>query len=321
MKPDSTANPVLSLLASLSDPTRVRMLRVLESHELLVREVADVFQLPQSTVSRNLKVLADAGWIAARNVGTATLYRMYRDDLDQAARDLWSVVRRQLDQTPESLDDSRRLALVLSERRLDSKAFFGQVVGEWDAVRTRLFGSSFTARALLSLLPRHWTIADLGCGTGNASALLAPHAERIIAVDSSDAMLAAARDNLRAAQNINFLTGDLERLPLKDNSVDAAVCLLVLHHIPDPAQALKEMRRILRTTNSGGGGGVALIVDMVEHDRKEYRQTMGHKHLGFSPDTITRMLKSAGFSYSSIQLLPTDPEAKGPGLFAATARV
>jgi ArsR family transcriptional regulator len=317
-KPQSRGLPLAQVLASLSDTVRVRMLRVLEAQELLVKEVADVFQLPQSTVSRNLKVLADAGWVSSRSAGTATLYRMYRDDLDPAARELWSVVRRQLDETPEALDDSRRLAVVLADRRLDSKAFFGQVVGEWDAVRTRLFGSSFTARALLSLVPRRWTVADLGCGTGNASALLAPHVERVIAVDSSEAMLSAAKANLAGAKNVEFVAGELESLPLRKASVDAAVCMLVLHHVADPAAALRHMRRILRDDRAGG---LALIVDMREHERKEYRQSMGHKHLGFAPHAMERLMRDAGFARTEVQLLPGDPEAKGPGLFAATGRM
>lgn len=317
MKRPAAQVPIAVLIDGLSDPIRLRMLRILEQEELAVGEVASVLRLAQSTVSRHLKVLSDARWVIGRNAGTATLYRLVPDDLEPAARELWRPVREQL-AGPEYDEDSRRLAGVLAARRMDSQAFFGRIAGEWDHVRARLFGSEFTARALLALLPRHWVIADLGCGTGNASEVLAPHAERIIAIDASEAMLDAARKRLDRATNVEFLAADLARLPLPDASVDAAVCFLVLHHIEEPVAAVRQMHRILRTDRAGG---VALIVDMVEHDHKEFRHTMGHKHLGFSADAMEGMLRAAGFRQVEVSLLPIDPDAKGPALFAATARL
>jgi ArsR family transcriptional regulator len=294
------------------------MLRILEAEELAVGEVAKALQLAQSTVSRQLKVLADGGWIEGRNVATATLYRMKRsDDLEPLARQVWAAIRGNL-KGAEFEADSRRLAEVVAARPLDSKAFFGRVVGEWDEMRRRLFGVDFTARALMALLPREWVVADLGCGTGNATKLLAPQVQRVIAVDSSDAMLDAARSLLAGAKNVEFVAGELERLPLKDGSVDAAVCVLVLHHLDDPGAAIAEMGRIVRRQR---GGGLALVVDMVEHGRKEFRHTMGHKHLGFAPEQIAKMFRAAGFRETRVDILPADPEAKGPTLFAATGRV
>lgn len=318
MKRVNDLNMVTERLAALAEPIRLRIARLLEAEELTVGEVAKIVQLPQSTVSRHLKILAEGGWLARRSAATATLYRLVLDDLPPESRSLWITVRGQMTETPDLAEDGRRLAAVLAERRLDSQAFFGRVGGEWDAVRASLFGHGFTARALLSLLPREWTIADLGCGTGNASELLAPHAERVIAVDLSAPMLEAARRRLAGRTNVEFAEGSLERLPLADRSVDAAVCFLVLHHIDEPARAVREMRRILRRDH---GGGVALIVDMVEHDRNEYRQTMGHKHLGFGTDQIGRVLGESGFGQVRVQVLPTDPDAKGPALFVATGRI
>jgi SAM-dependent methyltransferase len=308
-------------LAALSEPVRLRLLRVLEAEELSVGELASVVQAPQSTVSRHLKVLSDGEWLARRAAGTATLYRMVLDDLPPASRALWVAIRGQLGDSVDIDEDNRRLAAVLAERRLDSQAYFGRVAGEWDEVRARLFGRDFTARALLGLVPRDWVVADLGCGTGNVSELLAPRVERVLAVDLSDPMLEAARKRLEGVKNVEFRTGTLEGLPLEDASVDAAVCVLVLHHLPGvegPVRALREMRRILR---KGRGGGTALVVDMVEHDREEYRHTMGHAHLGFSVRGIREMMKEAGFTAVDVSVLPGDPEAKGPGLLAAAGRI
>lgn len=312
------ANPdpasLLDRLAALGELVRLRLLRLLERDELSVGELARVVQLPQSTVSRHLKVLADGGWLIKRSEGTATLYRLIADEMEPATRELWHTVRGQLgSDAPELEDDLRRLASVLADRKTDSQAFFGRAAGQWDDVRSELFGDRATFQALLTLLPRDWTVADLGSGTGNASELLAPNVRRVVAIDQSVPMLKAARKRLAEFDNIEFKRGDLERIPLEDGSVDAAVCILVLHHVEDVAGACAEIRRILRP------GGTALIVDMVEHDRATYRHTMGHRWLGFSRRGMEGYLVRADLVGVRYQELASHPDAKGPGLFACTA--
>lgn len=327
MKRTPSHTPITDHLAALGEMIRLRILRILEREELAVGEIAAVVQLPQSTVSRHLKVLTDGGWLTKRTEGTATLYRVVMDDLPADQRTLWVTVRTQLEAggggdggTPELAEDTRRLAGVLAERTADSQAFFGRVAGQWDDVRAELFGRLASLRALLPLLPRDWTVADLGCGTGNASELLAPIVKRVIAVDQSAPMLKAARKRLGGGEgarggsdNVDFRRGELESLPVADAEVDAAVCILVLHHLPEPAAALTEMRRILKP------GGVALVVDMLEHDRTTYKHTMGHRWLGFAPRKMADMMTAAGLINPRCVPLSPDPEAKGPGLFACTA--
>src|SRR5258707_2464962 len=93
----STRAPaILDHLASLADTTRSRLLLLLDRHELTVSELFGILQLPQSTVSRHLKALVDAGWIAARAEGTSHLYTMTRDELAPARRRLWQLVREQV---------------------------------------------------------------------------------------------------------------------------------------------------------------------------------------------------------------------------------
>lgn len=316
MKRDK-AIPVLDLLATLGEQIRLRMLRVLEVEELSVGELAKVVQLPQSTVSRHLKTLSDAGWLLRRSDGAATLYRMLLDDLPQGHRALWVTVRDQMSSDAGLAEDARRLRSVLAERMTDSQSFFGRVAGEWDELRTQLFGDRFTPRALLSLLPSTWAVADVGCGTGNASELLAPFVEKVVSIDRSQPMLEAAKRRLQGHKNVQFQRGEIESLPLGAGSVDAAVSFLVLHHVDDPALAVEEMARIVRTTK---GGGLVLVVDMVRHDREHYRRTMGHKHLGFTESQIKDMFKAAGLTGVSFRELPGEPDARGPGLFVATGR-
>lgn len=308
-------NPVTDRLAALGEMVRLRLLRLVEAEELSVGEIASVVQLPQSTVSRHLKVLAEGGWLARRTEGPAALYRLVLDDLEPEARDLWLTVREQLGEASDLAEDDRRLVSILGERRRG--AFFGQVAGRWDQIREHLFGRSFTASALLSLLPEDWVVADVGCGTGNATELLAPAVRQVIAVDESETMLDAARERFEGCDNVRLVQGELEELPLDDASVDAVICLLVLHYLGEPALAVAEMRRVLRTDH---GGGIALIVDMYPHDRIDYKHTMGHKHLGFDEGVMAQMLADAGFE-PTIKPLPSDPGGKGPGLFVATGRI
>jgi ubiquinone/menaquinone biosynthesis C-methylase UbiE/DNA-binding transcriptional ArsR family regulator len=314
MKRSAATTPLTDRLLALSEMVRLRICRLLEVHELSVGEIAKVVQMPQSTVSRHLKVLSDAGLLQKRAEGTATLYRLTQDDLEPATRTLWHSIASQLADDLLVQDDLRRVDAIIAERRVDSLSFFGRVAGEWDDVRQSLFGSGFTMRALLGLLPSHWTVADLGCGTGNGAEFVAPYVREVIAVDQSRPMLDAARKRLAGLGNVRFLDAPIESVPLADASVDAAMSLMVLHHVTEPVEALTEMRRILRP------GGVALIVDMLEHDRTEYRHTMGHVHLGFSGQRIGRMLASAGLGEVRITSLPADPDAKGPGLFVATSK-
>jgi SAM-dependent methyltransferase len=318
MKALSRPNSVATLLASLSDPARLRMARLLEQHELSVGEIAKVFQSAQSTASRQLKLLLEHGWIAKRHEGTATFYRLILDELSQESRTIWIALRTQLSGSVDVQEDDRRCAAVVEERKTDSVHFFGRVRGEWDQLRSELFGGRFTSAALLSLIRPDWVVADIGCGTGNVAELLSPVVERVVAVDQSEPMLSAARQRLEGRGNIEFVLGALPDIMIAPASVDAAVCMLVLHHVPDVQNALESLFRLLRTAR---GGGVLTIVDMVAHDREDYRRTMGHRHLGFSKDQMVTLLKGAGFSHTLYYDLPAEPEARGPGLFVATGRV
>jgi ArsR family transcriptional regulator len=299
-------------MASLADTTRSRILLLLERHELTVSELCTIVQLPQSTVSRHLKALADGDWIAARAEGTSNLYSMTRD-LDSAARRLWLLVREQVGASPTAAQDQRRLQAALAERRTKSQEFFTSSAGQWDRVRDELFGDRFHLAALAAFAQSDWTVGDLGCGTGQVSAALAPFVARVISVDGSAAMLQAARKRLHAFDNIDLRRGDLEALPIDDGRLDAATLMLVLHHVPEPERALADVARVLKPQ------GRAIIVDMLPHDRESYRQQMGHVWLGFSDEHVRRLFQEAGFEKVRVVAIPPDPRAKGPGLFVATA--
>jgi ArsR family transcriptional regulator len=309
----TTAVPLLDSLSALADQTRCRMLWLLDQHELTVSELCAVLQSPQSTVSRHLKTLADAGWVASRRDGTSRYYALALDGGDAAERQIWALTREQLEGRPATEQDRRRLGGVLARRSETSKQFFASSAGRWDRVREEQFGRDFALRALAGLLPREWVVGDLGCGTGATLGTLAPFVARVIGIDGSDEMLTAARQRLAGETNVELRAGALEALPLDSGSVDAATMMLVLHHLPSPAEALGEAARVLTP------GGRLLIVDMAPHDHEEYRREMGHVWLGFSDDQISRLLEQAGFEAISVHPLPPATDAKGPALFAASA--
>lgn len=305
---------ILDRLTELADPTRSRLLLVLERHELSVSELCSVLQLPQSTVSRHLKVLGDEGWVASRANGTSRHYRMTRQ-LDAPERRLWQIVRDQIAAEAGAQQDAERVRRVVAERGARSQEFFSTAAAQWDALRTELFGVRADFVPVLGLLDESWVVGDLGCGTGRLTTVLAPFVARVIGVDSSRAMLAAARRRVADADNVELRHGDLETLPIADGELDVAILSLVLHHVAEPERALVEVRRVL------GPEGRLLVVDMMPHDREEYRERMGHVWQGFGAEQLDEWLDAAGFSRCRYRPLPADPEAKGPVLFAATAKL
>jgi ubiquinone/menaquinone biosynthesis C-methylase UbiE len=300
-------------LTALADATRSRMLLLLERNELTVSELCAILQLPQSTVSRHLKTLADTSWVISRREGTSRYYALALDDRGPTTRRLWSLLREQLGSTPGADQDARRLKGVLARRQSKSEEFFESAAGQWDKLREDLFGAASHLQALPALLDDYWVVGDLGCGTGQVAGALAPFVARVIAVDRSGEMLQAARRLVRGLRNVDVRRGDLEALPIQDNELDAATLMLVLHHVPDPAAALAEAARVLKPD------GRLMIADMLPHDHEEYRQQMGHVWLGFSEEQMARLLEGAGFTGVRYTPLPPAADAKGPALFVAGA--
>src|SRR5205085_6015632 len=228
---------ILEHMTALSDPTRCRMLLMLEKHELTVSELCAVLQMPQSSVSRHLKTLADDGWITSRRDATSRFYTMPLDDLDSAASRLWPLIREQVASTTAAAHDERRLRGVLDRRRVKSQEFFATAAGKWDRLREDLFGDTFYLWAVLGLIDPTLTVGDLGCGTGQLSETIAPYVRRVIAVDASPDMLDAARTRLADCRNVHLRKGDLGSLPIDDRELDAALLAVGLHSAAGPARA------------------------------------------------------------------------------------
>lgn len=319
---------ILGRLTALSDPTRCRILRLLEQHELTVGELCSALQLPQSTVSRHLRVLSDEGWTSSRGEGTSRFYKASFGELDAGARDLWMVVREQLGNSLGMTADQRRAEALLAKRKAKVRQFFDNAADSWDELRSQLIGDRNDLLALLDLFDPSWVVGDLGCGTGHIAATLAPSVGRVIAIDESGPMLAAARERLapwlvqpgseslpRAERGVDLREGHIESLPLEDGVLDVAILFLVAHFITDPARAMQEIRRVLKP------GGRLLLVDLMPHDREEYVAQLGHIWQGFAEDQITGWLDAAGFSNARYRPMAHDASDRTPGLFVCTARL
>ncbi len=302
---------LLDHLGILGEPIRVRVLAILGDEQLTVGELVRVLQLPQSTVSRHLKVLRDGGWVSARSEGSASWIKAEPLEAGDPASRIWAVVLEDFLGSKQHLDDQGRLAAALADRVRDSRGFFGAVRGRWDALRDQLYGRDFWLPTLLSVLPGDRVVADLGCGTGEAVATLAPVVRRAIGVDREPAMIEAARVRCEGLANVDLRLGDLDALPLDDAEVDAALVMLVLHHAQDPAAALREAVRVVRP------GGRVVLLDMVAHDRVEWAASMGHAHLGFARDVVSGLADAAGVTLRSVRDLPAGAEQLGPPLFLA----
>ncbi|HSI33314.1 MAG TPA: methyltransferase domain-containing protein, partial [Tepidisphaeraceae bacterium] len=225
--------------------------------------------------------------------------------------------REQTDNWSALSHDELRLQQVLSRRESDAQAFFAGAAGEWDAIRTQLYGSRFDLAAALPLLPSNYIVADLGCGSAQLATEIARYVKAVVGVDASAEMLEAARKRLASADvsNVDLRPGELTALPLAAGEVDAAMMILALTYVADPAKALTEMARITKP------GGKAVIVDLLLHDRDDFRRQFGQKAPGFAPGWVMASLSAAGFDPATVAIrpIPPDPAARGPALFVATA--
>jgi ubiquinone/menaquinone biosynthesis C-methylase UbiE/DNA-binding transcriptional ArsR family regulator len=303
-------NSSLDWLQTLADPTRVRLLAVLNQEDLSVGEMCSILQLPQSTVSRHLKVLSADGWVGNRRDGTNQIYSLTHPDWTHDRSQLWEWVWKQQESSATATQDFTRLAQIINER-CRSEAFFSSAAEQWDRLRVDLFGSQLDAFVLAATLPSDASVVELGCGSAPLAQLVAPYVKEVVSVDNSSAMLAAAKQRLKSHANIRFEQANLTELPLEDQKFDAAWLVLVLPYVHDPIAVLAESARVLKQNKP------LVIVDLLPHDRQSYRQEMGHARLGLAQAELESWLDQSGLKLTRYNPLPPDRTAKGPALFAA----
>jgi ArsR family transcriptional regulator len=274
---------------TFSDPTRLRILALLEHEELAVQELMDVLGMAQSRVSRHLAILREPSLLRDRRDGTYVFYR-FEAPGGGPWRETWDLVKRSLvgDSTVER--DSAALGRVMQARTARTRSFFDSVGPEWDAVRKVFNDDALRARAIARLAPPHFLVADIGTGTGILASELARLGLRVIAIDNSSRMLDAARANLarEGISGVELREGNVSSLPLADGEVDAALAHMVLHYLPSPGEAIREMARAVKA------GGSVIVVDFVQHQHEWMRQELGVHWLGFREEEVRGWFEAAG---------------------------
>ena len=311
-----SAETLYRAFKTLADPTRVRILALLEREELAVQEVMDVLAMPQSRVSRHLGILRQAGLLRGRREGTHALYR-FRKPRDTAWRGAWELARDSLRGDPLAQRDARALVRVVEERATRSRSFFDAIGPGWDALRTVFNDEALRSRAISQLIEPGLRVADVGTGTGILAAELARLGARVIGVDHSPRMLETARNKLEAEGlgGVEWRGGEAHALPMADAEVSAAFAHMVLHYVSVPALAVRELARVVQP------GGRVVVVDFVAHNAAWMRSELGVLWLGFAPSQVEQWMTEAGLGELRLERFAASPSPRTlPEAFLCSAR-
>jgi ArsR family transcriptional regulator len=297
-----------NLLALLAEPSRVRLLALLAERELTVAELTRITELGQSRVSTHLGRLREAGLVRDHRVGGSTFYALTNGEMPSEARKLWSVVAEGLDDAQLETDRARCAAVLRA--RLGAARWPESVAGEME----RHYSPGRTWEALaggLIGLVELGDVLDAGAGDGAIAQLLAPRARSITCVDISDKLVEAARVRLGGFPNARCEVADLHELVYPDASFDQVLLLNVLPFLRVPGRAVGEAARVLRPR-----GKLALIT-LAEHEHMDVTAAYGHRHAGFAPAAIRRLLQKVGLTVEACAI--TSRERRAPYFQIVTA--
>ena len=292
----------LKSLRALSDPTRLRIVALLEKVELSVNELQEVTHMGQSRISTHLGLLQDAELVQSRREGKRTFYRI-NQSADSTAREFIGVAVRGAKEMPEHAADEVNLKRILARRNDQQQLYFNQIAGRFD--RSYGPGRSWQAfgQMLLRVLPP-LVVADLGAGEGLLSELLARRCKKVIAVDNSEKIVAfgAAKAKKNGLKNLEFRLGDLQAPPIEPHSVDLVVLSQALHHAEEPDKTIAACHGVLKP------GGQIMILDLLKHTFDQARELYGDRWLGFPESDLQRWLEAAGFKKIEISVVAREEQ-------------
>lgn len=288
---------ILDIFKALADEGRLRILRSVDQAELSVAELVQALEMPQSTVSRHLKPMREAGLVSARRDGTSVYYN--RGDLFRDAS-FAQILNERLKDIPVANRDAAAVERVLDLRRNRSREFFDKIAGRYGSLTEPGGGWQALAAGLAAGFSGQ-TVADLGCGEGALALLLGRFAKKVVAFDQSEKMLKlvserATEQNVR--DKLDLRVGNLENLDLSDESFDAVFLSQALHHTSNPEAVIRLSAEGLRP------GGQLIILDLVRHEHEWTREEWADQWLGFDPLEIREWLGSAGIEPQVIDSLP-----------------
>ena len=286
----------LKVFRALGDEARLRILRAVEIAELSVAEIVDALKMPQSSVSRHLKPLRDSGLLETRREGTSVYYRrgpVFQEPLFS------QLMSEKLAELQGASRDRAAVDRAIALRRRESTRFFDEIAGRYGSLTQPGGGWQAMAAALAAGFTGQ-TVADIGCGEGDLTLLLARFAKRVVAVDLSAQMLRVVQERSAeagAARRVSVEKGDLEKLPLDTGSMDAAFVSQVLHHASRPGKAIGEAARILKP------GGRLILLDLAQHDQEWVRSEWADQWLGFDERELRGWMTAAGLKMEIFQVL------------------
>lgn len=315
----SASDELQKIFKTLSDPTRMRILRLLEEEELVVQELMEVLGMAQSRVSRHLAILREAGLLSDRRDGTYVFYRFVPPP-EGPWREGWALVKKNLAPDSTTDRDAAMLRRVIEARGAHTRSFFDAIGPEWDALRKVFNDDALRARAIGRLVQPGLRIVDVGTGTGILAAELASLGLDVIGVDHSTRMLDAARSKLATqafpgSGGVELRSGEADHMPIGDAEADAAFAHMVLQYMPSPAEVIQEMARVVKP------GGQIVIVDFIAHGYEWMREELGVVWMGFDLDELQGWLDAAGLCEPHLQ--QSESLARGrdlPATFIASAR-
>lgn len=283
----------------LADPSRCRLLLLLEAYELSVAELTDITGLAQSRVSTHLSRLKRAGLVQDKRVGSAALYSASGNG--GAAGELWRLLRTNIDDRQTRMDHERAEQVVLGRKH-------GQTWAESVAGRMELHYSpgrtwEATARALIGLVELG-DVLDIGSGDGVLTELIAQHARSVTCVDISTTVVAAARKRLSGFRNVTVEQADMHALPFAAASFDHVFAMHALPYSTRPHVVLEQAARVLRS------GGRLVIATLNAHRHEEAMRAYDHVNLGITADDLNRRLAAAGLRVASCRV--TSRETRPP---------
>jgi ArsR family transcriptional regulator len=291
---------MIKILRVVADPSRLRILLLLEREELSVAELQEILAMGQSTISTHLSQLKQAGLVEDRRTGKSNLYHLKAGSVDSIVEGLLKQAKEEI---PESGMDQAAMRRVVKKRQDKMRSFFDSVAGRLG--RDYVPGKSWKsmAEALLRLMPP-MVIADLGAGEGAFALLLAERATRVIAVDTSAKMIEVGREEAlrNGVKNLEFRLGDMEEVPIGDAQVDLVFFSQSLHHALHPERAVQEASRILKPA------GRIVILDLAKHRFEEAREMYADEWLGFGEAELEAMLEKAGFVDVETSVVHKEPE-------------
>jgi ArsR family transcriptional regulator len=292
----------LKSLRALSDPTRLRIVALLERDELSVAELQEITRLGQSRISTHLGLLQDSELVQSRREGKRAFYKL-NENAGATEREFIQLAIRGAKELPENAGDQINLKRVLARRREQAQVYFNQIAGRFD----RVYGPGRSWQAfghlLLRVLPP-LVVADLGAGEGLLSELLARRAKKVIAVDNSEKIVefGKAKAKKNGLKNLEFRQGDLQNPPIEPGSVDLVVLSQALHHAEVPAEAIAAAQRILKS------GGQIMILDLLKHSFEKAHELYGDRWPGFAESDLHHWLENAGFKKIEISVVAREEQ-------------